>query len=183
MTIIEFIAFLFGVGYLFGISSSKRWGWILGIINATLYVFVCLKAQLFIQAGLQSLYIVFGIYGFIVWGKDSFANVKSWALKKHLVLFLISSVFGILFGYVLSHNTSQQVPFLDAYISLTALLATYLTTQHVIENWYYWIIINSCSIVLFTSQELYITAGMFFVNLCMSLWGLYQWKITSQIKT
>lgn len=176
MTFLELAAFLTGIVYLLGISYSKRWAWFFGIGNAAAYVYISVEYQLFIQAILQGIYVFFGAYGFWAWGIEKHAQVQEWQLKKHLFATCIAAVLALVLGHQVQEWTDQNMAYLDAFISVFALLATYLTAHHILENWYYWIGINLISIVLFSSQELYITAGMFLVNLGMSLWGLYQWK-------
>lgn len=183
MTNVELTAFVFGLIYLIGISYSKRWGWIFGIFNAALYIQLSIESQLYIQAGLQSIYVVFGIYGFFAWGKETFAKVNSWPLKKHLAFVVAAILFSGVFGLVLWKYSSQKMPFMDVFIAVFAIFATYLTAHHIIENWYYWILVNIASILLFVSQELYITTGMYLVNLGMSFWGLYQWKAQKTVDT
>lgn len=180
MTVVELVAFLFGLLYLIGISFSKRWGWLFGILNAALYIYLCIDSQLYIQANLQGIYVLFGVYGYIAWGQEAFAKVNSWALGRHIVFIAAAICLGLVFGFVLWEYSPQKMPFMDAFIAVFAILATYLTAHHIIENWYYWIFINIASILLFLSQDLFITAGMYLVNLGMSFWGLYKWKTQKQ---
>ena len=48
--------------------------------------------------------------------------------------------------------------------------------KSILENWYYWILLNLLSIILFHLQELYLTEILFLFNFCMSVFGLLYWK-------
>ena len=176
MTTIEWVAFLLGILYLMGISMSQRWAWLFGIGNALLYVYLSLESQLYVQSILQSLYVIFGVYGFWAWGKEIHATVKEWRLKKQAVALVVFSIFSLMMGGLLAVFSDQKMPYIDSFIAVFALLATYQTAHHILENWYYWIVINAASVFLFYAQELRITAALFFVNLLISIWGVYQWK-------
>jgi len=55
-------------------------------------------------------------------------------------------------------------------------VTTYMVANKVLENWIYWFVIDSISIYLFISRELYFTALLFFVYLFMIVIGYRAWK-------
>jgi nicotinamide mononucleotide transporter len=68
------------------------------------------------------------------------------------------------------------MPYLDAFITVFGIVATYLTSEKHIENWVIWIIVNTLSILLFTQQGLYMSAVLFGVYLLLSITGLIRWN-------
>jgi nicotinamide mononucleotide transporter len=72
--------------------------------------------------------------------------------------------------------TNQSLPYLDAFISIFGILATYLTTVKQIENWIIWIFVNLSSIILFSEQKLYLSAYLYGAYLLLSIIGLIQWN-------
>ena len=68
------------------------------------------------------------------------------------------------------------MPFLDIFISVFCVLATYLTTRAILENWYYWIVLNILSMILYHYSKLYLTEILFLGNLVLSVVGLIHWK-------
>jgi nicotinamide mononucleotide transporter len=72
--------------------------------------------------------------------------------------------------------TNQSLPYLDAFISIFGILATYLTTEKQIENWIIWIFVNLSSIILFSEQKLYLSAYLYGAYLLLSIIGLIQWN-------
>jgi nicotinamide mononucleotide transporter len=88
-----------------------------------------------------------------------------------LVALLISLGLGLGTSY-----TNQSMPYLDAFITVFGIVATYLTSEKHIENWVIWIIVNTLSILLFTQQGLYMSAVLFGVYLLLSIIGLIRWK-------
>jgi nicotinamide mononucleotide transporter len=72
--------------------------------------------------------------------------------------------------------TNQAAPFVDAPITLFSLFATYLVAQKVVENWWYWIVIDVICIPLFYSRGLYVTSFLYVVYTIMAVVALIQWK-------
>ena len=173
--VLEFIAFFAGVIYLVGIGKSKRWGWWFGAINASIYVYASITVGLYVQSILQVLYVFLACLGYWNWGREEGKEVKQIPTRTHLIGVSISVLTAAILAWVMSYFTAQQLAVEDAFISVFAVFATYLTITHVLENWYYWLGINAASIYLFGMQGLYVTASLFLVNFLMSVWGLYAW--------
>ncbi|MBM3185030.1 MAG: nicotinamide mononucleotide transporter [Bacteroidetes bacterium] len=182
MTILEFFAVLNGVVYLGFISFHKRMGWIFGCLSSALYVLICWQQSLFIQSGLQFLYIVLGIIGYVNWNKQHEISIYRMSLKMHLTLLILGLILSLFLGKLMS-MTSQDLPFLDTTISVFSIVATILATRSILENWYYWIFVNLFSIFLFAFQGLQITAFLYAVYLFGSIFGLYNWKKMIQSNT
>ena len=68
------------------------------------------------------------------------------------------------------------MPFLAALTPWGAIVTTYMVANKILENWIYWFVIDSISIYLFISRELYFTALLFFVYLFMIVIGYRTWK-------
>ncbi|MBT3643599.1 MAG: nicotinamide mononucleotide transporter, partial [Gammaproteobacteria bacterium] len=56
------------------------------------------------------------------------------------------------------------------------LIATYMVTQKILENWGYWFVIDSASIVLYLDRGLYFTALLFMVYLVIIIFGYLRWS-------
>ena len=57
-----------------------------------------------------------------------------------------------------------------------SIIGTLLLAFKKIDNWYYWIAADVLYIYLFYSQELYWSAGIYFVFLLLAISGLKTWK-------
>jgi nicotinamide mononucleotide transporter len=54
--------------------------------------------------------------------------------------------------------------------------ATYLVALKVLENWWYWLIIDLFSMVIYWSRELEATAILFMVYILLIPFGMASWK-------
>ena len=51
-----------------------------------------------------------------------------------------------------------------------------MVAKKIIENWIYWFFIDSISIYLFISRELYLTAFLFLIYLIIIIFGYRSWR-------
>ena len=68
------------------------------------------------------------------------------------------------------------MPFIDALTTWGAVVTTYMVAKKLLENWIYWFVIDSISIYLFVSRELYFTTFLFLVYLFIIVIGYRSWR-------
>jgi nicotinamide mononucleotide transporter len=171
---LEQTATILGLAYIFLIYLKNYWGWIFGITSSLIFVKICIDNHLFVQSFLQFIYVVLGVYGFITW-KNSGIQIQRLSTYQR-IFYLLGSIFiSVILGFVLS-LTKQSSPFLDSFIGVFGVLATYLTILKWVENWMIWIVINLLSIVLFMEQELYFSSILFLCYLFVSVMGYINWQ-------
>ena len=175
MDVTELSAVILGFAYLILISFSQRIAWIFGILSSAIYVYIAFIGEIYLQAGLQFVYVVLGVFGFINWGKSAETKLKMWSLKKHLLVGIPTLLLALTLGFIFS-KTNQKLPYLDAFISAFAILATFLTTKSILENWLYWIVLNLLSMYLWYEQDLQLTVVLFAVNTLMAVFGFILWR-------
>ena len=78
-------------------------------------------------------------------------------------------------GATLEKYTQAALPFLDALTTWGAIITTYMVAKKILENWIYWFVIDSISIYLYISRELYLTAFLFFIYLIIIIFGYRSW--------
>jgi len=54
--------------------------------------------------------------------------------------------------------------------------ATYLVAIKVLENWWYWLVIDLFLVAIYWSRDLHITALLFVVYIILIPFGLMAWK-------
>ena len=176
---LEFLAVVFAVLYLILAVKQNLYCWIAWIISSCLYLLVMYEVNLYMEASLQVFYIIMGFYGWSQWSKSPTKEkliVKTWSLYNHsaaiFLIFLLS--FGS--GLFLKQYTSAALPFLDALTSWGAIVTTYMVAKKLLENWIYWFAIDSISVYLFLSRELYLTAFLFLIYLFIIVFGYRSWN-------
>lgn len=68
------------------------------------------------------------------------------------------------------------MPYIDSFTTWGSVITTYMVARKVMENWIYWIVIDSVSIFLYIDRELYQTAGLYSVYLILAVIGYITWR-------
>jgi nicotinamide mononucleotide transporter len=76
---------------------------------------------------------------------------------------------------MLEKYTEAALPFMDALTTWGAIITTYMVAKKVLENWIYWFVIDSISIYIFLSRDLYLTSFLFFTYLFIIVLGYKSW--------
>ena len=100
------------------------------------------------------------------------SRIKKWKEIKHVYVISLVLILAIISGKVLEKYTNAVFPFLDAFTTFGAIITTYMVAKKIIENWIYWFVIDSISIYLFFSRELYLTSLLFFIYLIIIIFGI-----------
>ena len=175
----EIIGVVLAICYLLLAVRQIIWCWLAWILSSCLYLYVMFNAGLYMEAALQIFYVVMGFYGWMQWSKGGTEDhlvVRRWGFGSHLFAVAVILILTLLSGEVLSNYTAAAMPFMDALTTWGAIVTTYMVAKKLIENWIYWFVIDSISIYLFISRELYFTAGLFFVYLFIIIFGYRSWK-------
>ena len=177
---IEITAVILAVFYLILAVKQNILCWICGIISSVLYFFIMRSAGLYMEAYLQIFYIFMGFYGWSQW-KINTSNtsnfvVNTWNKSQHLFATSIVLILSIVSAILLRFFTDAALPFLDALVAWGAVVATYMVAKKLLENWIYWLVIDSISIFLFISRDLFPTAFLFGVYIIIIIYGYRSWS-------
>ncbi|MFM7668462.1 MAG: nicotinamide riboside transporter PnuC [Bacteroidota bacterium] len=171
---LELLATFFGFIYIVLIILKKPLGWVFGVLSSLLFAQVSWESNLYIQTTLNGIYVIMGVNGFIRWNKID-SKRRNLSKNQKILIYILGIAFSFTLGFTMSY-TNQALPYLDSFISIFGIVATYLTTEKHIENWIIWIFVNLSSIILFAHQELYLSACLYGAYLLLSIIGLISWN-------
>jgi len=78
-------------------------------------------------------------------------------------------------GYLLSSKTDAAFPYIDSLTTWAAIWATFLVARKVLENWWYWLAIDSASVFIYWSRDLELTSLLFVLYVIMIPFGIVSW--------
>ena len=181
----EIVAAILAIAYLILAMLQDIRCWVAWIISSLMYFFVMYSANLYMEALLQIFYIFIGLYGLYQWrfkaDKKDALKITTWSVKNHLIVIGALVFLTSLSGYVLMIYTAAASPFIDAFTTWGAIAASYLVAKKILENWFYWFVIDFVSVFLFISRELYPTALLFIVYLVLVVIGYSAWRKSWQL--
>lgn len=179
-SIAEWLIFITALLYVLLAAIENVWCWLFGILSSALSVYLCYTGQLFLESGLSVFYVVIGIYGWYQWlyGSKEKAELEivSFALIKNARLLLIGGIIWLPLGLISSRYSTQVMPYLDAFITAFSIVATWMTAKKILENWLYWIAIDSLAIILYASRDFYLLALLYFIYTLLALAGYIKWR-------
>ena len=179
LTLAEGTAVILAVLYLLLAVRQHILCWLCWIISSCLYLYVMYEAGLYMESMLQIFYIIMGFYGWSQWNKSgdqAYFQVNRWSPLNHLIAIAVVLMLTFASGQVLELYTEAAMPFVDALTTWGAVVTTYMVAKKLLENWIYWFVIDSISIYLFVSRELYFTAFLFLVYLFIIVIGYRSWR-------
>ena len=154
--------------------------WYCAFLSTALYVWIFGDVSLYMESALNVYYMAMAIYGWLQWqrgGADkSGVKIIRWTARQHILGVAIILAASVTSGYLLSSNTAAKLPYLDSFTTWGSVFTTIMVAQKVLENWLYWIVINSVSIYLYIDRGLDQTAAMFFLYLVLATIGFLTWK-------
>jgi nicotinamide mononucleotide transporter len=156
------------------------WSWPTAIVNVVLYTVVFWDAKLYADMGLQVVYAVLSLYGWYQWlyGGAGRTELRVTRTPRRLgaILTLVAAVGSALLGTLLRHTTDAALPFMDSFLSSTSLVAQWMMTKKLLENWLVWIAVDVLYVGMFVFKGLYLTAGLYAVFLVLAVRGYVDWR-------
>jgi nicotinamide mononucleotide transporter len=149
--------------------NQSEYSFAFGFTGSALFVWLCWKSRIYADAALQIIYALLAIWGWY--------HVEPLWTPQHLTsathgYFIASICLGTwLLGNLLKQYTKAANPFLDCFITCTALSGTWLQVNFFHDNWIYFIVVNVLSILLYARRRLFVACLMYVVYLVMSLDG------------
>lgn len=133
---------MLNIGYAYLLGREVRVGWLLGVVASVLGVWLYAVQDAWLMAALNVFYAVMGVYGWWNWGRaTSDSGVSRYTLTKHVVALLLTGVgTACLVGLMHGAGMSGRHLGMEAFIAASAIVATWMMSHKVLENWLYWIV-------------------------------------------
>ncbi len=175
----EVIAVAFAILYLLLAIRENIWCWLCAGISTAIYVYLYFDAKLYMESALNVFYFGMAIYGWSVWlsgnGRGTSISVTKWALNIHVIAVAIIALLVCGAGFLLDRHTDAAFPYIDSATTFAAMWATFLVARKVLENWWYWLVIDIVSIFIYWSRGLELTSLLFVLYVIIIPFGLVRW--------
>lgn len=180
MSVWEFIAVTLAIAYLLLAVRQNSWCWYCAFASTAIYTVLFWNVQLLMESALNVYYMGMAVYGWWQWHrgdqKGSPLPVRRWTLLQHTITLTGIAAITWLSGSLLTDYTEAAWPYLDSFTTWASVITTFMVARKILENWIYWMVINSTSIFLFIDRGLYLTALLLVSYLIISVFGLINWR-------
>ena len=122
------------------VMFNKRSNWIFYILQMAFLILFSSMNHLYGDVVNNSIYLVMGVVGFILWNRNSDTNKITATSKKEKLIYILLIIVGTLCLRAILKNTNDPLPMLDAFTTITSLIATYYMVKKKIDTWVIWFI-------------------------------------------
>jgi nicotinamide mononucleotide transporter len=177
---LELVAVLFAIVYLLLAVKENILCWYAALVSTFIFLFIFWQVKLYMESGLQIYYIAMAVFGWYQWRKTGSESgegltVSTWSVRQHLLALAVIASATLISGVLLQQGTDARLPFLDSFTTWASVVTTFMVARKVLENWIYWLIIDSVSIFLYLDRELYFTALLFVMYIVIIFFGWFSW--------
>lgn len=177
---LEVVSVAAGLAYVLLAARENIWCWPAALIGTATAVILFHDVNLLMESALNVYYLLMALYGWWHWqhggSTRSELSISSWGTRRHLLALCAVTVFTLVSGAVLSNNTQAALPYLDSFTTWSAVLTTWMVARKVLENWLYWIVIDTVSIWLYLQRGLHLYALLFLAYTVIAVFGYFHWR-------
>lgn len=176
----EPLAVALALAYLVLAAREKLACWACAFVSSAIYVVLMWQARLYMEAALSGYYIAMAVYGYRQWQRGGPGNralpITTLGPSAHVAIIGATLLLALSSGFVLSRYTGAALPYLDSGITWASVLTTWMVARKVLENWLYWLVIDSISVAVYLNRGLEQTAVLFVIYLVLAAIGYRDWR-------
>jgi nicotinamide mononucleotide transporter len=176
----EIFGFVTGALCVFFAARRNIWTFPLGLASNVVFFVVFVEYALYADAGLQVVYAVLAVTGWIGWNRaraDDHRAATRRLPPRLIPGLLVAAVAGTaLLTFVLVTLTDSTTPVADAGTTTVSLVAQFMLNRRWIESWFVWISVDVAYIGLFLYKGLWITAALYVIFIALCVHGWLTWR-------
>jgi nicotinamide mononucleotide transporter len=177
---LELVAVVFGIVSVYLSSRQNIISWPTAIVNVSLFTVLFFRAGLYSDTGLQVVYLILSIYGWYQWLYGGAGHTKlpvtRTPRRTWVILIGLGIVLWVLLWTVTSRLPGTSLARLDAATTTISLIAQWMMTRKLLENWLLWVGVDVVYIGMFIYKGLYLTAFNYSVYLVIAAFAYFAWK-------
>lgn len=121
------------------VMLNKRSNWIFYILQMLFLIAFSLINHLYGDVVNNSIYLVMGVIGFILWNRGKESKITTCSLKERII-YLVVMLLGTIGVSLILKNTDDPLPLLDAFTTVSSLIATYYMMKKKLDTWVIWFV-------------------------------------------
>ena len=175
----EILAVVFGVAYVLLAAKESLWTWLFAFLSTIIYTVLFWEGALVSSSLLNFYYMVMAVYGFFLWRsggeKGEELDISRWPLKKNVTVIVSGLIIAAILGYLSDTYTEARFAYLDTYVMVFSVIATWMLANKVLETWLYWMLIDTTAIVLYWKSGYLATIILFVLYVILAFYAYYSW--------
>ena len=179
MSLWELLAVGFGIAYVVLAAKESLWTWFFAFFGTLIYTILFWHDALLSSALLNFYYMGMAFYGFYLWRggiKKDELSISTWSVYLHGKIILVGLVLSVTGGYISDMYFGANFAYLDTFVMVFSVIATWMLAKKVLENWLYWMVVDAVAIVLYAKTGYYATIVLFSLYVVLSVYGYLSWR-------
>ena len=178
----QLMAVMLSITYVILVANNNPWCWPAAFASTLIFTVIFYDVNLLMESLLNGYYMAMAIYGWYQWqlspraAKTKHLPIIRWPVIYHFRLVTLLSLLSLVIGWFMDNYTQADYAYLDTFTTVFAIATTYLVAIKLYENWYYWLVINTLSVYLYSQKGLEPTAALAIFNTMMCFVGIYRWQ-------
>lgn len=143
------------------VMLNKRSNWIFYILQMIFLIIFSALNHLYGDIANNSIYLVMGVIGFILWNNSKESNKITKASTKERIIYILLIVLGTIILSTVLKKTNDPLPVLDSFTTISSLIATFYMMKKKIDTWIIWFvndIFYAVEYFILPNQALYLFA-------------------------
>lgn len=139
--------------------------WWTGIVGCSLFALLFYDSRLYADVVLQAFFVATSIAGWWKWVRGGEAGTELPVTHVTLQNLLVTVPAGLCataaYGALLHYYTNAYSPFFDSAVLVFSIIGQILMMQRRVENWAFWLLVNTIAAPLYFSRGLHLTALLY----------------------
>ncbi|MBP3548289.1 MAG: nicotinamide mononucleotide transporter [Alistipes sp.] len=179
-SILQIVGTTLGLIYLWLEYKANIWVWVVSALMAITHGTLYLNSGIYADAAMQLYYLLAAIYGLVVWKRNSkdekSGSIKHTPVRWILPLVAVYAVLHVVIYFVLTQFTDSSVPFLDSMSTALCVVATWMLSRKLVEQWLVWLVVDMISVGLYFYKGIPLTALLYTLYCVLAVAGYMRWR-------
>ncbi|MCF6207115.1 MAG: nicotinamide riboside transporter PnuC [Sulfurovum sp.] len=175
----EVAATLLGITYVLLAAKESQWAWPFAFVSTLIYTVIFWDGALVASSVLNFYYMVMAVYGFILWRTDERGEtlaISTLPWQRHAFLIAMGILGTLVIGYIDAVYLGAKFAYHDAFVMVFSGIATWLMAKKVLENWLYWMVVDTAATILYYRSGYLATIVLFMLYVILAFYGYASWR-------
>lgn len=179
MNLLEIAANVFNAASIFLAARNSVHVWWTSIVGCALFAWVFFHAKLYADVTLQGFFIIASAVGWWRWLHGAAGEELPVRYSPRSLIVWAScagAVVAVSYGWLLYRFTDAYAPFLDSIVLAFSVVGQLLLVARRVENWWFWLLVNTIAVPLYFSRGLYVTSALYVAFWVNAIVALIKWR-------
>lgn len=178
--ILQIVGTVLGLIYLWLEYRANIWLWVVGAIMPMVHGALYLHSGIYADAAMQLYYVLAGVYGLIMWRRKPKGGgelpIRHTPIRWIPSLVATYAMLHVVLYFLLTEFTDSRVPILDSMSTALCIVAMWMLSRKLVEQWLVWLVVDMISVGLYLYKDIPITGALYAIYCILAIAGYMRWR-------